>query len=48
MTGTESFIGCILVLKLLKEFEGVKVIGFDSVNDYHDVRIKEEQLLQIQ
>lgn len=44
VTGAAGFIGCNLSLKLLKEFDGIKVIGFDSVNDYYDVRIKEERL----
>ncbi len=44
VTGAAGFIGCNLALKLLKEFDGIKVIGFDSVNDYYDVRIKEERL----
>lgn len=44
VTGAAGFIGCNLALKLLKEFEEVKVIGFDNVNDYYDIRIKEERL----
>ncbi len=44
VTGAAGFIGCNLALKLLKKFEGIKVIGFDSINDYYDIRIKEERL----
>lgn len=44
VTGAAGFIGCNLSLKLLKETDGTKVIGLDSVNDYYDVRIKEERL----
>lgn len=44
VTGAAGFIGCHLALKLLKKFENVKVVGFDCVNDYYDVRIKEERL----
>ncbi|MDD4590203.1 MAG: NAD-dependent epimerase/dehydratase family protein [Parabacteroides sp.] len=44
VTGSAGFIGCNFALKLLKEYEHVKVIGFDNVNDYYDVRIKEERL----
>lgn len=44
VTGAAGFIGSNLVIKLLKEFENIKVIGFDNINDYYDVRIKEERL----
>lgn len=44
VTGAAGFIGSNLSLKLLKEIDGIKVIGLDSVNDYYDVRIKEERL----
>lgn len=44
VTGAAGCIGCNLSLKLLREHEGIKVIGFDSVNDYYNVRIKEERL----
>ena len=44
VTGTAGFIGSNLSQRLVKEFEGIKVIGLDSVNDYYDVRIKESRL----
>lgn len=44
VTGTAGFIGSNLALKLLKEVEGITIIGFDNVNDYYDVRLKEERL----
>ena len=44
VTGAAGFIGSNLALKLLKEFNVKKVIGFDNVNDYYDVKIKEYRL----
>ena len=44
VTGSAGFIGYYLSKRLLDEIEGVKVIGFDSVNDYYDVRLKEYRL----
>lgn len=44
VTGAAGFIGSNLAMKLLKEFDEVKVIGFDNINDYYDVHIKEERL----
>ena len=44
VTGSAGFIGYYLSKRLLEEIEGVKVIGFDSVNDYYDVRLKEYRL----
>ena len=48
VTGAAGFIGCNLSLKLLKEIKDVKVVGIDNMNDYYDVRIKEERLAQLQ
>lgn len=47
VTGAAGFIGANLVMRLLKEYEGVKVIGLDNVNDYYDVSIKEWRLNEI-
>ena len=44
VTGAAGFIGFYLSKRLLEEIEGVKVIGFDSVNDYYDVSLKEYRL----
>ena len=48
VTGVAGFIGSNLSLKLLKETEGVKVIGIDNMNDYYDVNIKEERLVALE
>ena len=47
VTGTAGFIGFYLAKRLLEEIEGIKVIGFDSVNDYYDVSLKEWRLNQL-
>ena len=44
VTGSAGFIGYYLTRRLLEEIDGVKVIGFDSVNDYYDVSLKEWRL----
>ena len=44
VTGAAGFIGSNLALKLLEKFNVKKVIGFDNVNDYYDVKIKEYRL----
>ena len=47
VTGAAGFIGYYLSKRLLEEIEGIKVIGFDSVNDYYDVSLKEWRLNQL-
>ena len=37
-----------LVLKLLREFPKINIVGIDNVNDYYDVNIKEYRLIKIQ
>ena len=48
VTGSAGFIGANLCLKLMKEFPEIKIIGYDNVNDYYDVSIKEYRLKKIQ
>ena len=47
ITGTAGFIGFYLSKRLLEEVENVTVIGFDSVNNYYDVSLKEWRLEQL-
>ncbi len=44
VTGAAGFIGSNLVMRLLKEWEGVHIIGIDNMNDYYDVSLKEHRL----
>lgn len=48
VTGAAGFIGSFLSERLLSDFEDIRVIGFDSVNDYYDIRLKESRLEKIQ
>ena len=48
VTGAAGFIGSFLSKRLLTEFEDIRVIGFDSVNDYYDIRLKESRLEKLQ
>ena len=47
VTGAAGFIGSNLVKELYNRFSGIKVIGFDSVNDYYDVNLKEYRLTEL-
>ena len=47
VTGAAGFIGSNLVMRLLKEFNGIKVVGIDSMNEYYDVNLKKERLAKI-
>ena len=48
ITGSAGFIGSNLVKELLKTNKEINLIGFDSVNDYYDVSIKEYRLAEIE
>ena len=48
VTGVAGFIGSNLAKRLLKEFDGIKVVGIDNMNDYFDVSIKEWRLKELQ
>ena len=47
VTGAAGFIGSNLVKRLLLTEQNCDVVGFDSVNDYYDVRLKEYRLQQL-
>lgn len=44
VTGAAGFIGFHLSKELICQNPSVTVIGFDNVNDYYDIRLKEERL----
>lgn len=48
ITGASGFIGSNLAKRILSENPDTKVIGLDNMNDYYDVRIKEERLTELQ
>ena len=43
-TGSSGFIGSFLAKRLLNDYKDIQIIGFDNMNDYYDVRLKEERL----
>ncbi len=48
VTGAAGFIGSYLSLRLLSDFPALKVVGVDNLNDYYDVKLKEERLANLQ
>lgn len=44
VTGIAGFIGSNLAERLLKEVDGVKIIGLDNMNDYYDIKLKKARL----
>ena len=48
VTGAAGFIGSNLVQRLINDFSGIKVIGYDNVNDYYDVKIKDARLAKLE
>lgn len=48
VTGAAGFIGSNLVKAIYKQYENPTVVGIDSVNDYYDVRLKEERLKSLE
>lgn len=48
VTGAAGFIGSNLVKRLFHEFNGIKIVGIDSVTDYYDVNIKYARLQEIE
>ena len=48
ITGAAGFIGSNLVKAVFKRYDNPEVLGVDNLNDYYDVRLKEERLAQLE
>ena len=48
VTGAAGFIGSNLVKAIYKQFDAPQVVGVDNMNDYYDVRLKEERLQELE
>ena len=44
VTGAAGFIGFYLTKRLLNDYKDVRVIGFDNLNDYYDISLKDYRL----
>ena len=47
VTGVAGFIGANLAKRLLQDISDIKVVGIDNMNDYYDVRLKEDRLKEL-
>ena len=47
VTGVAGFIGSNLAQRLFQEITDIKVVGIDNMNDYYDIRLKEERLKKL-
>ena len=48
VTGAAGFIGSNLVRWLLADVRDIRIVGIDNMNDYYDVRLKEEWLKMLE
>ena len=48
VTGAAGFIGSNLVKAIFKQLPDAVVVGVDNMNDYYDVRLKDERLAQLE
>ena len=48
ITGAAGFIGSNLVKAVFKRYDAPQVLGIDNMNDYYDVRLKEERLVELE
>lgn len=47
ITGSSGFIGSFLCKRLLNEYNNIKIIGLDNMNNYYDVSLKEYRLNEL-
>lgn len=47
ITGVAGFIGSNLCKQILNNIKNVQIIGIDNINDYYDIRLKEERLNEL-
>ncbi len=47
VTGAAGFIGSNLVKAIYRNYDSPTVVGIDNMNDYYDVRLKEERLKEL-
>ena len=48
ITGAAGFIGSNLVKAVFEKYDSPQVLGMDNMNDYYDVRLKDERLAQLE
>ena len=48
VTGVAGFLGANLVKAIYTRYDNPVVVGIDNMNDYYDVRLKEERLAQLE
>ncbi len=48
VTGSAGFIGSNLVKQLFRTVDNARIVGFDSVNDYYDVALKDYRLSELE
>ena len=48
VTGAAGFIGSNLVKAIYAGYDAPEVVGIDNMNDYYDVRLKEERLSELE
>ena len=47
ITGVAGFIGASLAKRLLRDYSDTRIVGVDNMNDYYDVRLKEQRLKEL-
>ena len=48
VTGVAGFIGSNIVKAIYRHFDAPKVVGVDSMNEYYDVKLKEDRLAELE